>query len=185
MTFGGNSPIFPAKDLIITFQWQKHPKKLFCILQKTTRLGKIVLPAFKTILGVKIQTACTHMCITLGGCILLWGSIPATCKAQNTRTTAHTSHVIATIAALPEVKRMEKHLQPEEYLSILVRDTPTTAKRYYWVQAGISNPARYTPVYNFAVYPPGMSIGYINTLADTIEPLKVWRERKDNCSNHQ
>jgi hypothetical protein len=92
------------------------------------------------------------------------------------KTTA-TSRAIAVVAAIPEVKRLEKSQQHNKRISILLRDTPTVQHGYYWLQVGINSPVRYTPVYNFAVYPPQMTVGYINTLTDTVEPLVVWRRK--------
>lgn len=90
------------------------------------------------------------------------------------------NRVYQKVSSLIEVKTYSNYIDSiskgEKGVTIITKTKPQNDKKYYWVQVGVNDGFRFTPNYNFYVYPDGMIVKFYDTINDKILNLDEWRK---------
>jgi hypothetical protein len=105
------------------------------------------------------------------------------CAAQNELAKDTVEKIFDKISDLPEIKayfnRVDSLFKGRDIKAqIILEGEPSASKQYYWMQVGINNQIKFTPEYNFYVYPEKMEVKFLDTMTDRIISLAQWRKLK-------
>jgi hypothetical protein len=86
------------------------------------------------------------------------------------------------VKSIPEVKERAKYLagRSKRRLQYIVWQKPKNQIKYYWIKVMEDNGETYYPRFSFRVFPPKLSIQYLDPSTDSVIDYKDWKKGQKN-----
>lgn len=90
--------------------------------------------------------------------------------------------VLDKVKSIPEVKEREKYAEThsKRHLRVVIWKKPAAQNKYYWVKVFENNGETYVPRFSFYVYPPKLTVKYLDPSTDSVIDYKDWKKGQTN-----